>query len=125
MSDDYLTSELTTLLKEFYVIYNPLKIDEIDNILEGYEGRIGTLLQNIKLKYKLASYSPFDEYIFKLHESNVVRGSPEHTGRRHLYTRNYATTSTNITLLPKNNGLDKDLIPCKICQRMGKLFLVA
>jgi hypothetical protein len=60
------SSELNILLKNFYLHYNPSKVESITFILESFEGKEIELLVSLKQKYGLLSYDPFDNYIYSL-----------------------------------------------------------
>jgi hypothetical protein len=52
-------------LKEFYLKFNPEKVNTIDHILERYDGKEIELFSNLKEKYEITEYSMFDEIIRK------------------------------------------------------------
>lgn len=80
MDDEQASVEVITLLEGFYGAYNPHKIIEINKILKLYEGRVTNLLSNLKAKYDIESYPPFDEYLSRKEEESAMPDSPERTG---------------------------------------------
>ncbi len=73
---------LKQILEEFYRLYNPEKISSIETILLSYESREALLLNELKKKYGLSSYAPFDQYIASrglISGATTSSGSPERT----------------------------------------------
>lgn len=58
------SSDLKILLENFYLHYNPSKVESISFILESFKGKEIELLVSLKQKYSLLSYDPFDNYIY-------------------------------------------------------------
>lgn len=73
------SSELNILLKNFYLHYNPSKVESITFILESFEGKEIELLVSLKQKYGLLSYDPFDNYIYSLQVQVQQREHAEFT----------------------------------------------
>lgn len=59
----YDESALLLMLVSFYECYNPSKVDTVPIILERFHGKEVELLHNLKQKYYLEAYPPFDNYI--------------------------------------------------------------
>jgi len=54
---------LTAVLEAFYLIHNPDRISTIPTILEKYSSNQLDLIQNLKERYNIDNYKPFDDII--------------------------------------------------------------
>jgi len=54
---------LTAVLEAFYLIHNPDRISTIPTILEKYSANQLDLIQNLKERYNIDNYKPFDDII--------------------------------------------------------------
>ena len=58
-----MSKSITELLIEFYKVYNPTKVEEVTQIQSHYLGKETVLFLNLKKKYDISNYAPFDEFV--------------------------------------------------------------